>query len=521
MADTAVSPTPRDALSPTNDDPAPASIRSQETDSEGNTTGTEKVIIDKKKAASTTSAAPKRVSTTVKTTGSLRSRTGPPGTASAPSGLNKPPTRPSIPSGSPTTASGTARKVSSSISSTKPAPAEKDKAATSAKRASTSSTSSTSPGLKSPERKSSAQTSSTDRRAPVLNSGSATSAAPRRPPSSTGTTTSTAKASRQPTTSPPSSSDRDKTATTNRPPSATTTVSSPVKTPVTHSSKSSVGGGTAVKRLSTIQGSPSPSTTSSGPIKSTNTGHVATLKARLQNVAGAGAGFAKDVPAKEQVDLLKNRVADLEEKNKQLTDQNDALVKEQKEAGINGAENGIEKDDSIEVIAELRKRIEELEGVITTLKAEDENAKSASEKVHEETAGDDIDEEKKKLRQEVEELQTKIEKMRQQHEEEVAKLKQELVDVGSRLHEFLSLTDKIDHRKLRRSIIKRYLAAMIFNYLLTHKLELTPQLSNLSRLPTQQSLQQVKMIPVSRRRKLQSLLKRLPTLSWLFKAPKR
>lgn len=154
---------------------------------------------------------------------------------------------------------------------------------------------------------------------------------------------------------------------------------------------------------------------------------MASLKARLQNAAGTGF----DVPAKEQVASLKSRIADLEEKNKQLNDKNYALEKEQKDGVVNG-ENGVEEvssGDGAEVIAELKKRIKELEGVVEMLKVEKEAAESAGEKVKEEST-EGAKDEKDKLKETVKELQAKIEVMQKEHEREVEKLKQELVNVG-------------------------------------------------------------------------------------------
>ena len=136
-------------------------------------------------------------------------------------------------------------------------------------------------------------------------------------------------------------------------------------------------------------------------------------------------GIPKDLPAKEQVDSLKNRISELEDRNKKLSDQNDALVKEQQDATVNGEENGIVTGEESEVLG-LRKKIKDLEDIITILKAEKENAKSAGDKVQEETTDD---EEKKKMQDTVEKLHRKIGEMQKEHEAEVAKLKQELIDV--------------------------------------------------------------------------------------------
>ena len=417
MADTAISQTsptvstPRELLSPISDH----GLKGHETDSEGHNTGPERRIVDKKKAASTTSAAPKRVPSVAKTTGSLRSRTGPPGTTQAVTGLNKPPTRPAVPTG---TTVGTVKKAPSIKGGERDAATKSSISRRTSVVPTTPATSTPTP--KSPERK----ITVADRKPSTLNPTSVTSAAPRRPPSSNSTTTVSTKTPKVASVGPITTEKKEN---TNKPPPTTDPISSPVKTG-THSAKSSLSGSTSsVKRLSTIQGSPSPSTTSPGSAKAPSGGHVASLKARLQNAAGM-AGF--DAPAKEQVASLKSKVADLE---RQLNDKNDALEREYKDGTLNG-ESGVQSPgDGAEVIVELKKRIDELESLSDELRVENEYLKSARKKVNEEVVVDAEDEEKVKLTEAIEEMQTKIEEMQKEHEDQAEKWKQELL--GVRLHE--------------------------------------------------------------------------------------
>lgn len=414
MADTAISQTsptvstPRELLSPISDH----GLKGLETDSEGHNTGPERRIVDKKKAASTTSAAPKRVPSTAKATGSLRSRTGPPGTAQAVAGLNKPPTRPAIPSG---TTGGAVKKAPSAKGGERDAAT---KSSTTSRRASVVPTTpaTSTPTPKSPERKITAA----DRKPSTLNPASVAAVAPRRPPSSNSTITAPTKTPKAASVGPATTEKKEN---ANKPPSTTDSISSPVKTGA-HSAKSSLSGSTSsVKRLSTIQGSPSPSTSSPGPPKAPSGGHVATLKARLQNAAGM-VGF--DAPAKEQVASLKSKVADLE---KQLNDKNDALEREYKDGTLNGESGAQSLGDGGEVIAGLKRRIGELESQRDELRVENEDLKSIRKTVNEEIVDGAEDEEKGKSTETIEKMQTKIEEMEKEHANQVEKLKQELFDV--------------------------------------------------------------------------------------------
>lgn len=398
------SPTPNVELSPS------LVPSGQETDNDGPGSANEKVA-EKKKAASTTSAAPKRITSTAsKIGGSLRSRTGPGPSTGTASGLDKPPTRPSAVRGSTTSTTGVGSKRPTIPKAVTDSSAV-NKAVPVGKRQSMIGTGIS--GLRSPERK-----VSTERRVSTFNSGS-TSTAPRRPPSSTSTSqpSGVPKVSRQGSVSTVSTSPTSVT-----PPSA----ASPVKGLVPPSKPSSATTSTtlsAAKRLSAIQGSPS--TSSSVPTRS-GTGTVASLKAKLQSVAGPSSGFSKDLPAREQVDSLKSRVAELEQRNQKLSDHNDALIKSNEQTSI--AENRAGED---EVIL-LNAKIAELETIVSSLRSENENLKSVEHKLSNEQASVDTEhtnEDLQKLQATLDELHSKIAAMTVTHEAEILKLQQQLEEV--------------------------------------------------------------------------------------------